>query len=272
MIKIAICQLLIEGGEPIRNFNRAKEFIIEASKKKANLIIFPECSDFGWTHPSYKKAKTIPGKYSFYFQELAKKNKIDICIGLTEKLNNNFFNSAIYINKKGLILSHYRKINLLNEEANAYYEPGSKLEVFDSEFAKIGISICADNYSKSSIISHLLSRMGADIIISPSSWTVNADNNDQNPYNQKWSSTMKEVTAIYNNTFIAVTSIGYIVGGPVEGRKMIGCSLAYKNGKQLIELNNNEVSSELKIINITVNKNKIKKCGTELSNNISINI
>ena len=67
-IKIALGQLLVEGGEPYRNLERSEELIISASKEGCNLILLPECLDFGWTHPSgLKEARPINGEFSDKF-------------------------------------------------------------------------------------------------------------------------------------------------------------------------------------------------------------
>ena len=64
-IKIGMGQLLVEGGEPERNLDRAQSMIEEASKESCDIILLPECLDLGWTHPSAKKqALPIPGSYS----------------------------------------------------------------------------------------------------------------------------------------------------------------------------------------------------------------
>ena len=71
-LKIGMGQLLVEGGEPERNLNRAEELIIEASRSGCNIILLPECSDLAWSHPSAKtKAETIPGKRSDFFSAIA---------------------------------------------------------------------------------------------------------------------------------------------------------------------------------------------------------
>ena len=68
MIKIAKCQLLVEGGEPKRNLQRAKKYVEIAAREGSDLILFPECIDFGWTHPSaLEESKKIPGEYSNFF-------------------------------------------------------------------------------------------------------------------------------------------------------------------------------------------------------------
>ena len=51
-MKIGLGQLLVEGGEPERNLERAIELIIEAKENNCDLILLPETLDFGWTHPS----------------------------------------------------------------------------------------------------------------------------------------------------------------------------------------------------------------------------
>ncbi|MDP3732445.1 MAG: carbon-nitrogen hydrolase family protein, partial [Candidatus Omnitrophota bacterium] len=79
-------QLLVEGGEPIRNLGRAKKMIEDASDKKCDIILLPECLDLGWTHPSAKiEAEPIPGPYSNELCKYASDNGIYICAGLTEK-------------------------------------------------------------------------------------------------------------------------------------------------------------------------------------------
>ena len=268
--KIALCQLLIEGGEPKRNIERAEKYINKASNENCDLIVLPECSDFGWTHPSiFNEAEAIPGKWSNQYCEISKKLNISICVGLTEKFINSFFNSAIYI-ESGKIINKHRKINIL-KDAKKFYSCGNKLEVFDTNIGKCAISICSDNYKKSSIIPHSLSRMQADIILSPSSWTIESENIENSPYEYKWAETMEKITSSYKNIFISVTSVGYIVGGPFEGRKMVGCSLAFQNGKKIITMRNNEISTEMKILSLEIN-DKERNYGTELSEEISLNI
>ena len=72
------------------------------------------------------------------------------------------------MDKTGSIIGTHRKINLLTVEF-PYYEVGQKLQVFDSPFGKIGLNVCADNYIDAIDIGHVLARMGAQLILSPSS-------------------------------------------------------------------------------------------------------
>jgi predicted amidohydrolase len=45
MLRIAMAQLLVEGGEPERNLERAKKLIEKAVKEGAQLVLLPETLD-----------------------------------------------------------------------------------------------------------------------------------------------------------------------------------------------------------------------------------
>jgi predicted amidohydrolase len=62
-MKIALGQLLVEGGEPERNLERAEKMVREAAQNNCDIILLPETLDFGWTHPSaLSEALPIPQK------------------------------------------------------------------------------------------------------------------------------------------------------------------------------------------------------------------
>lgn len=224
-IKLGMGQILVEGGEPERNLERAVRAVKEAAEKKCNIILLPEVFDLGWTHPSVKQeAEPIPGKRSKILCQAAKKFKIYVCAGLTEKFNGKVYNAAILVDNRGEIILKYRKINLLARELE-FYSIGQTLNVIDTKFGKIGVNICADNYHDALYIGHTLASMGAELILSPSSWTVDyfvAE--DMDPYKKKWLEPYSTLAA-HNLVIAGTTCVGYIVGGPYEGKKSIGCSL-----------------------------------------------
>ena len=132
------------------------------------------------------------------FFVMKQKNDIYICAGLTEKdnANNKNYNSAILIDKQGNILTKYRKINVLEQALN--FMRLNKLEVIDTEFGKIGINICSDNYHDSIDIGYVLCRMGAEIILSPSSWTVDYNiTEEMDPYKNKWIDQFLKISKIF---------------------------------------------------------------------------
>lgn len=267
-MKIAVCQLLVEGGEPERNLDRAKEYIQKAVKQGTELVLLPETIDLGWTHPSvHNEAMPIPGERSDFFAELAKKHSIYICVGLTEKKNQQQFNTAIIINPSGEIIAKHQKINLLEVEL-PFYQVGQNLSVTDTSFGKVGLNICADNYYESLCLGHSIARMGAQIILSPCAWTVDHFvTEEDNPYHDKWLKPIKELATSYRIPVITATSVGYIVGGPYEGKKMVGCSLAVDKNGSVYQGVFNEFSSDLILLDIELGTETWK--GTQLSNKLA---
>lgn len=269
MLRVGLAQLLVEGGEPERNFQRALKLIKEAKNSGCKIVLLPETIDFAWTHPSSKvQSKPIPGEYSDIFCKTARENNIYICVGLTEKREDKRFNTAIFIDNSGKILLKYSKINLLTVEFD-YYEVGNSLHVVDTEFGKIGVNICADNYQDSKSIAHTLCRMGAQIILSPSSWTVDYSITEEaDPYKDKWIKPLSEIARLYNIVFLSTTSVGYIVGGPYEGKKMVGCSLAVNKDGIIKQGQFNEFAGELIVteFEVPVNNEKGVLIGEKLKN------
>ncbi|MBR9831820.1 carbon-nitrogen hydrolase family protein [Acidiluteibacter ferrifornacis] len=264
-VNVAMAQLLVEGGEVNRNFERAFNFVKQASQQDCKLIVLPETIDFAWTHPRSKtESEPIPGAYSDQFCQMAKEFNIYICVGLTEKINDNKrFNTALLIDSEGKIVIKYHKINLLSVEHD-YYEVGNTLNVVSTPFGKVGLNICADNYPDALHIGHTLARMGAEIILSPSSWTVDHFiSEDTDPYAEKWVKPLNDLASKYNIVIISTTSVGYIVGGPYEGKKMVGCSLAVNKDGIISKGIFNEFAGELIVQQIEIPEQQLK--GTDFA-------
>lgn len=252
-MRIGMAQLLVEGGEPDRNLERAAKLIRQAKAENCDLVLLPETLDLAWTHPSaFNESEPIPGRFSDFFCQLAADLKIWLCLGLTEKKETKRHNTAILIDDTGTIIHQYRKINLLEVEF-PFYEPGKALTVVETSFGNIGINICADNYIHSIHNAHMLARMGAQIILSPSSWTVDHFvTEEMDPYKDKWIKPLQEIAELYDIPFLSVTSVGYIVGGPYEGKKMIGCSLAVSKEGIIAQGEFNEFAGDLKVVDVAI--------------------
>jgi len=220
-------QMLVEGGEIEKNLNRAVEMIRNASTNDCQVIVLPECLDAGWTHPSaHEIAEEIPGETSDRLCEAAGDNNIMVIAGLTERDGERIYNSAVLIDENGQILLKYRKINVLKIAQNLY-SIGNMLSVAETTLGTIGVDICADNFISSLAIGHVLARMGAHFIFSPSAWAVKADHdNSKEPYGETWLKAYRELCRLYGISIVGVSNVGWITAGPWKGRKVIGCSLA----------------------------------------------
>jgi predicted amidohydrolase len=258
-MKLALAQLLVEGTEPERNFERAEKLIARAANENCHIVLLPETIDFAWTHPNaLQHARPIPGEYSDVFCSLAKKYNVWLCVGLTEKTASCNYNTALLIDDRGTIIGKHRKINLLTVEF-PYYEVGQKLEVFDTPFGKIGLNICADNYLDAIDIGHVLARMGTQLILAPSSWTVDFSVTEaEDPYRDKWIKPLSILAKAHGMVIASATSVGYIVGGPYEGKKMVGCSLCVGPNGVIARGAFNEFAGDLVIAEFDMPKRTLK--------------
>ena len=129
----------------------------------------------------------------------------------------------------------------------------------DTPLSRIGINICADNYHKGLHIGHTLARMGAQIILSPSSWTVDYSITEEDePYADKWVKPLQILASWHDMVVISTTSVGYIVGGPYEGKKKVGKSLAVGKEGILMEGVFNEFAGELNIVEFELPQRNLK--------------
>ena len=60
--RVGMAQVLVEGGRPDANLDRAVGVVAEAAGRGCRLVVLPECLDLGWADPSARDlARPIPG-------------------------------------------------------------------------------------------------------------------------------------------------------------------------------------------------------------------
>jgi len=230
-IRVAMAQMLVEGGRPDANVARAVQCVEQAAARGCHLVVLPECLDAGWTDPSARTlAQPIPGPHTERLARAARQGGVFVAAGLVERAGAALFNSAVLIDPRGEILLVHRKINEL-DLAHDLYSIGDRLAVAHTPLGTIGLAICADNFPDSLAIGHVLARMGAQILVSPSAWAVEAGHdNAVAPYGELWRRAYGELCRLYDLHVVGVSHVGWLAAGPWKGRKVIGCSLAMGPG------------------------------------------
>ena len=227
-IRLAMGQMRVDGGRLDENLRRAVGMIQRAAVRGCQLIVLPECLDVGWTHPSAPRlAQPVPGSVSDRLSEAADAADIHVVAGLTELAGTRIYNSAVLISSQGQLLTKHRKINILDIAQNLY-STGNCLSVVETSLGTVGVAICADNFPDSLSLGHSLGRMGAQILLSPCAWAVDADyDNDRNPYGRDlWDPAYTTLARLYEMPVVGVSSVGPVTGGPWKGKQCIGSSLA----------------------------------------------
>src|SRR4030095_13803184 len=147
-MKIAVAQISCSLGDPEANLSKVREFSGRAKQAGADLIVFPEMIDTGYSmhviqkHASHWKTGFVPG-----VQEIAGKLSIAIVSGVSERDSSSIYNSQILVDAKGDIVAKYRKTHLYAVEPveeHTCFAPGDAFASFALGGLRFGFSICYD--------------------------------------------------------------------------------------------------------------------------------
>ena len=136
----------------------------------------------------------------------AQAHRVFVAAGLAERAGEKYYNAAVLLSPAGKILLHHRKINEL-DIAHDLYSIGDRLGVAETELGTFGLDICADNFKASQAIAHVLARMGAQVLLSPSAWAMPADHDQaKEPYHGfgTWTKSYAELAKLYDMYIIGV--------------------------------------------------------------------
>jgi predicted amidohydrolase len=133
---------------------------------KPDVVLFSEgLVDRATRLPLVEKAQPIPGPLTDMLAERARRYHTYIITSLHERDGSLFYNTAVLIDRDGRIAGKYRKVHLATEEADAGLTPGSEYPVFETDFGRIGLLICWDNWFSEP--ARILRLRGAEMLFLP---------------------------------------------------------------------------------------------------------
>ena len=156
IVKIAAIQMA-SGPQVSANLNEAERLIEVAANQGAKLVALPEYfAIMGLKETDKVSVREDEGKgpIQSFLSKMAKKHKIWLIGGsvpLTSNFPNKVRNSCLVYDDKGKQVARYDKIHLFGLDlGNEHYheektiESGNEIQVVDTPFGKIGLSICYD--------------------------------------------------------------------------------------------------------------------------------
>ena len=231
-------------GDKMYNCNKAGQFISDNSKEGLDLVVLPEFFSTGIDDISFVENPEEENKSGViaYFCELARQFSTNIICGtIIEKAQNGkLYNTSYAINRHGEIVNKYRKIHLYNYlggNEGKTISAGVTPAVAEFDFARVGMSVCFD--IRYPLLYKTLIKMGAEIIVSPSAWSVLSTNNpsDTADFINCWRAF--NITRAAENLVCFVTS--NLVGSGNAYLYSIGNSMIVNpEGKILYNAQNNE--------------------------------
>ena len=147
-MKIAVAQISCSVGDPGANLLKVRDFSARAKQADADLIVFPEMIDTGYSIPVIQaNAASWTDGFAPELQEIARKLSIAIVSGLSERDGASIYNSQVFVDQQGNIISKYRKTHLFAVapiEEHKCFSPGDAFTSFAFAGLRFGFSICYD--------------------------------------------------------------------------------------------------------------------------------
>src|SRR5262249_19758783 len=135
-------------GDPEMNLLKVRDFSRRAKEAGAELILFPEMTDAGYSMPVIQKhASDWKGGFVAALQEIASELSIAIVSAVSERDGSSIYNSQVLVDPKGEIAAKYRKTHLYAvapvEEQNCFAQ-GDTFASFAIGDLRFGFGICYD--------------------------------------------------------------------------------------------------------------------------------
>jgi predicted amidohydrolase len=210
-LTISLAQMELRFGDVEANFNRAAEWIAEASSRGSDLILLPELWASGYDLENWSSyATSLEAGVFVTLSNLAKKHKIAIGSSLLEAQDGKAYNTFVLYGAGGEALGVYRKIHrfrLLNEEK--WLGAGNELVLASSPWGRVGLSICYD--LRFPVMYRKFAVAGSRLVLIVAEWPRRRVSH--------WSKLL-QARAIENQMFVA----GVNKVGESQGVKLGGCS------------------------------------------------
>jgi predicted amidohydrolase len=147
-MKIAVAQISCSLGDPEANLLKVQDFSRRAKEAGAELIVFPEMIDTGYSMPVIR-ARAAHWNSGFVpaLQNIATDLSIAIVSGVSERDGSAIYNSQVLIDSRGKIPAKYRKTHLYAVapvEEQTCFAAGDCFATFELGGLLFGFSICYD--------------------------------------------------------------------------------------------------------------------------------
>jgi omega-amidase len=147
-MKIAAAQISCVPGDLNANIRKMRDFASCAKNAAADLIVFPEMSDTGYSMPAIQKhARPWAEGAVPQLQQIAKELSIAIIAGVSDRDGERIYNAQAFIDSTGNIVGKYRKTHLVTAaplDERPVFTPGDQFVSGKIDNFNLGMTICYD--------------------------------------------------------------------------------------------------------------------------------
>jgi len=172
-VTIGLVQMAM-GQDMDRNRKKAEEQAEAAAGAGARIICLPELYRSRY-FPSHVGtdiagiAETIPGESTAVFSSIARRHGVVIIVPILERTpEGRIYNAAVVIDADGTVSAPYHKVHIPQDPGffeKEYFYPGDAYRVFSTQFGRIAVLICYDQWFPEA--ARCVALEGAEIIFYP---------------------------------------------------------------------------------------------------------
>lgn len=172
-MKIAVAQISCAVGDLEANVQKIRDFSSLAKRTGAELILFPEMVDTGYSMPTIQKHASgwnqgvVPE-----LQRISKQLSLAILCGVSERDGESIYNAQAFVGADGEIVAKYRKTHLVTApplDERTCFSPGNDFVSRTMDKLNLGLSICYDlrfpEMCRALAVHH-----GVDTFVTSSAW------------------------------------------------------------------------------------------------------
>ena len=198
-IKVAQVKVVPAKGDLAANAGVLQDVLGRIAPHRPDVVITPEGFLEGYvvTEESVSREKmadyAIDPAESYYARDVAAwagENRCWMVLGCARKAGGDVYNTALIFSRDGELAGWYDKVHLQRHDLK--YAPGDALGVFESDFGRFGVMICADRRWPETV--RTLALKGAHVIFNPT-YGMSCDLNEA----------MMRTRAYENDLFIVFT-------------------------------------------------------------------
>ena len=195
-LKIAMVQQKAVPNDKHANLQLAVQYVLEASRMGADLVLFPEMWSNGYAPPFdgafdnplctgfdkeraiwLEDAVEIDSEYVLELKKIARELHIGICATYLSKTTSKPQNTAIIIDRDGEVILEYAKVHTCDFSLEKLLQNGDEFKVCEFDGVQIGTMICYDREFPES--ARILMLKGAEIILVPNACDINPARKNQ---------------------------------------------------------------------------------------------
>lgn len=172
-VTIGLVQMAM-GQDMDKNRKKAEEQVEAAAGAGAKIICLPELYRSRY-FPSHVGtdiagiAETIPGESTAIFSTIARRHSVVIIVPILERTpEGRIYNAAVVIDADGTVSAPYHKVHIPQDPGffeKEYFYPGDAYRVFSTQFGRIAVLICYDQWFPEA--ARCVALEGAEIIFYP---------------------------------------------------------------------------------------------------------